>query len=197
MRALNAILGAGVIAWGALAAPAIAQTRHYVIADGSTVSYHVHVTTVGVLHEVIDGRNDDVHGQIALPDAGQPTGTISAAIAGFRSGIKGRDRHVGHMLGAPDLATIDYRLVALDGFDRTRSQGEAVARGVLTVNHHAQTVQVPIHYHVDAQRLTVDGEAPLHFTDFGIDPPVLGLVLKRAPNLFTIGVHLVATAASR
>jgi polyisoprenoid-binding protein YceI len=123
-----------------------------------------------------------------------PSGWAEAEVEGFRSGNHTRDEHVREILGAPASPRVRFQLQKLEGF-APAGGGQAVAVGTLAANGHVHPVRVPIHYQVEHDTLRIEGDAPLRFQDFGIDPPVLGLVLKRAPDAFQMHVRLVATAA--
>lgn len=178
----------------ALQLPARAATHpaRFVLVSGSQVAYHVDVKTLGLLNEHIDGVDQAVRGEVDLTPGRAPTGWAEADVAGFHSGITSRDHHVARMLGLPALPTIHFALARLEGYHADVFRGSAVAVGTLRANGHAREVHVPLTYVRDGDVLRVEGEAPLRFRDFGIDPPVLGLVFKRAPELFTIRVALVA-----
>jgi len=187
-------LSTALALWLMLAPAAAAQPHEarYVVGPGSQVAYQVQVKTMVVVDEQILGVNDAVHGEVRWPQGGAPTGWAEADVNGFRSGNATRDQHVRQILGAPASPRVRFQLEKLEGF--TPAGGQAVAVGTLA-NGHTHAVRVPIRYEVAGETLRIEGEAPLRFQDYGIAPPVLGLVLKRAPEAFSMRVRLVATAA--
>lgn len=169
-----------------------APDRHFVVGDGSEVSYHVKAKIMGFLDEAIDGVNSRVRGEVVAA-GGHPGGWAEADVSAFQSGIKGRDRHVAQILGFPRTPTVRFDLSQLLDFDPQQAAGKAIAVGTLTANGTRRSLQVPLQYQLQGKVLTIEGEAPLRFADFGIAPPVLGLGLKRAPEDLTIRLRLVAT----
>jgi hypothetical protein len=191
MRSTGILIASPILlAWSH---PALAAAeRHFHVAAGSQVAYHVGVVTLGVREETIDGINPRVSGDFALVGGKHLAGRITADIAGFASGIRGRDRNVAHLLGAPALPEVAFELERLDGYQPGRPSGEAIVTGLLSANGHQVPAHFPIRYHNRPGGLQVDGEQVVSFSAFGIAPPILGFVLKRAPDAFTLRVHLIA-----
>jgi hypothetical protein len=156
------------------------------------VAYRVHVKTLALLDETVEGVDDVVHGEVRWRAGSPPSGWAEAEVAGFHSGIRSRDHHVARLLGAPALPRIRFELGRLEGFRAERPSGKAVAVGRLTANGHGVDVRVPLSYTREGDRLRIEGEAPLRFTDFGITPPTLGIVMKQVPDALTIHVKLLA-----
>jgi polyisoprenoid-binding protein YceI len=180
------------LAISALPAMATGGPLRYVVGKGSVVSYRVRVKTLGVIDEQIEGRNEALRGEVEWRANAAPTGWAEADISGFHSGIASRDHTVAKLLGAPAMPNIRFELGRIEGFRLDQTTGRVEAIGQLTVNGHTREVRVPLAYHLGGGTLQVEGDAPLHFTDFGITPPVLGFVFKRAPDDLTIHVHLIA-----
>ena len=185
---------------GALAgqAPAVGATpgpRHFVVGPGSQVGYSVAVKTLLLLDERIEARDPSVRGDLLWTGIGSPTGWVEADVAGLDSGNRTRDGHVASMLGAPAQPRLRFDLEHLDGFAPDHPDGHVTAVGTLTAHGYRVALRVPLDYRLAGNQLRIDGAVPVHFRDFGIDPPVLGLVFKRAPDVLTLQIHLVATAA--
>lgn len=188
---LSVLLQLGAFGNAAHADPA---PRAFSIAPGSEVAYHVKAKLLGVFDEDITGTNREVSGHFSLPATGQPSGWIEALVLGFKSGIRSRDAHVAGMLGNPHLPRVRFDLTGLEGLDAARADGSVVAVGILTANGRTQELRFPLVYHLSEGQLVLSGEAHARFTDFGIAPPVLGFVLKRAPNALDLRVRLRAQA---
>jgi polyisoprenoid-binding protein YceI len=185
------VVALGVPLWMAPAFAAMPASR-FVVGEGSEVAYRVNVKTLGVLDEQIEGRDDAVRGEVKWAVGVTPSGWVEADVAGFHSGITSRDQTVAKMLGAPATPHIRFELGSLEGFSGGRTSGKVLAVGQLKVNGRSREVRVSLTYTLGGGQLKVDGETLVHFTDFGIAPPVLGLVFKRAPDVLSIHVHLVA-----
>jgi len=172
-----------------------APDRHFVVSDGSEVSYHVKAKIIGFLDELINGVNSQVRGEVVVT-GGHPGGWAEADVSDFKSGIKSRDHHVAQILGFPRTPTVRFDLSQLLEFDPSQAAGKAVAVGTLTANGTIRSLQVPLQYQLQGKVLRIEGETPLRFADFGIAPPVVGLGLKRAPEDLVIRLRLVATEDS-
>ncbi|HEY9856360.1 MAG TPA: YceI family protein [Stenomitos sp.] len=189
------VLGIGMallvgLSGAAIAAPA--GDRHFVVGSGSQVSYHVKAKIAGLFDEAIDGVNSEVRGDVRLA-LGHPAGWAEADVTAFKSGIKGRDRHVAQILGFPKTPTVRFDLTDLLEFDPSLPAGKVTGVGTLTANGTSRPLRLPLQYQLQGPILRIEGEAPLRFADFGIAPPVMGLGLKRAPDDLVIRVRLVAT----
>lgn len=96
------------------------------------------------------------------------------------------------ILGAPRTPTIRFVLSRLEGYDASQEQGMATAQGILTVGARNHTLRIPIHYQLSDGSLKLKGQASVRFSDFGIEPPVVAGVIKRAPDELQIRVSLTA-----
>jgi hypothetical protein len=174
-----------------LATPAQASPSYTVI-PGSTVAYHVKARLIGLFDENIDGVNREVKGSFGFGPDGKPTGWVAAPTLAFRSGIKGRDANVREMLGGDRHPDVRFDLLGLEPINPPRPSGTLIASGLLHANGHSQSIRFPLTYRLADHILHLSGEADARFTDFTITPPVLGFVLKRAPNALKLRVDLVA-----
>lgn len=145
--------------------------------------------------ETIEGTAHDVRGTVAVGQAGPVLGWAEVRVADFRSGIKGRDAHVAQILGADRSPTLRFDLSHLQAFDPTLAEGRVLADGTLTIKGERHPLRIPLSYVVEGGVLRIDGETQVRFTDLGLEPPVLGWILKRAPNELVLRVHLRADQA--
>jgi polyisoprenoid-binding protein YceI len=197
-RTLGAIGALAVILFGTFlptpASLAAAAPRRFLIGEGSQVSYHVKARILGVVDDAITGVNRKVTGEVLL--ASRPSGWALAEARDFESGQRTRDEHVAQILGAPQTPAVRFVLDRLEGFDPDRPEGRISARGTLTARGRDHALTIPLDYRLDGDQLRIQGEAPLRFSDFGIEPPVVGLVFKRAPDALTIRLSLIAREAA-
>ncbi|HEY9898148.1 MAG TPA: YceI family protein [Pantanalinema sp.] len=175
-----------------LPASAAPFERRFAIEEGSQVSYHVTAKIVGLIDDAIAGANRRVKGEIVLVAPNQATCWAQADASDFDSGLRVRDEHVAEILGVPRTPSIRFVLDRLEGFDAGREKGRVTATGTLSVRGRDHALRMPLDYQVSGDRVRIQGEAPLRFSDFGIEPPVVGLVFKRAPDALTIRVSLIA-----
>lgn len=192
-RSLGAVAALAAILLGT-AFPAAAAPRRFRIGEGSQVAYHVKARILGVVDDAITGVNRKVTGEFLLTS--QASGWAQAEVRDFDSGQRTRDEHVAQILGVPQTPAVRFVLDRLEGFDPDRPEGRVSARGTLTARGRDHVLTIPLDYRLDGESMRILGEAPLRFSDFGIEPPVVGLVFKRAPDVFTIRLDLVAREAA-
>lgn len=121
----------------------------------------------------------ELHAKLADPATGA-TGRIVVDATSLDTGLEGRDEAMGEHLATKEHTSITFELTGIeqakvDAKARTVA-GRAV--GKMTIRGQTKNFAMPVRMVVDeAQRLVVDGQAPLDLPDYGVPVPnKLGLI---------------------
>lgn len=170
----------------------VTPARRFLVTPESEFSYLVRTKLLAFFDEDVSGLNRQVTGAISFSN-GHASGWLEAPVSGFNSGIKARDRHVAQLLGYPIVPIVRFELQRLEGFEPNCPEGNLLAIGVLMANGRECQLKVPLAYRLGEGRIRLSGEVAAKFSDFSIIPPILGFVLKRAPDDLLLRVNVVAT----
>ena len=123
------------------------------------------------LHD-FTGVTSDVEGELEV-DLSRPTeglgGEIRARVATLTTGLEDRDEEMLETLSAEAHPTIRYELT---GFRSDADEGSGTALGDMTIRGVTRPLEVPLRWGLDdANRLLVEGEAPLRLPDWRVPVP--------------------------
>lgn len=153
------------------------RQRFEVISSLSRVGFDAQST----MHD-FSGVTQDVSGWVEarLADPGKDgRGQIVARAATLRTGIDGRDEEMRERLDVehhPDLR-FDWTGFELESLDRATTKLRGHALGTLTVKGVTRPLRIPVNVELDPQRrLVLAGELVVKMSDFGVEPPNLGVI---------------------
>lgn len=171
--------------YGEEAAPA-----RYVVLEGSVAMYEASASVFFIPGNSVAGTSKKVTGEFVL--AGKTAeGKIVIDAASFDSGVGLRDDHVREILEAAKHPRIVFTL------NRAELPGGAVQAGVhavgglLEVRGTQKEVSFPVSVKEEGDIMVLEGSVPVKFTDFGMEPPTFGLIIKRANDELTLKARIL------
>ncbi len=158
----------------------------FLIPESGYVAYETTVKTVGFLSDKIRGLSRDIRGKFEYRN-GIVDGILEIPVNSFKSGNISRDRDVAKILKYKEYPNIRVKVLEIK---------EEYAKKILTQEKGSIRVKLEIFaagrsndYEVLAwfskigeDKVNIKCEIESKFTDFGIEPPTLGLFIKRAPD---------------
>lgn len=191
---LVAVLAALGLA-NAAAGPAAAAPQRFLLDTGSSeLSYDVRTKVFLLLDEDVVGLARPSEGELVVEEA-KAAGWLVLPAASFRSGVGSRDKHIAEILDARRFPRIRFDLDALTGFDPAAASGQATVTGRLQVRDRTVPLKFPVTYRAGEGRIVLEGSAAVTFSAFGIAPPILGIIAKRAPDALVLRARLAGSAA--
>jgi polyisoprenoid-binding protein YceI len=194
---------ASLVAVAITLAPTAAQAsarRYLVDPEASLLGYHVRTKVFLLFDEDVSGQARPQDGELVV-DGPRATGWVALRAGAFNSGIASRDRNVADILESPRFPLIRFDLDSLTGLGPGAPSGRGVAHGRLRVRDRSAPVTFPVDFSVTAGRFEMAGEFQSTFSAFGLAPPVLGMIAKRAPDALVLRARLlgreVVSRASR
>ncbi len=185
-----------------LAAPAAADqssapaSAPYSIGPDSAASYHAFAKMFFLIPNTIDGTTGKVTGSIGVD--GAVNGKLVIDAASFESGIGKRDEHIREILETGKFPVIEFVLASAEPVtpgDPSSYTGPKTVRGSLTVHGVTKEISFPATVKAEGESYIIDGAVEVKYTDFGIEPPTFGGIVKRAEDRITLKAHLVALPA--
>lgn len=183
-----------------LSAPAAAEQplppsspAAYSIGPNSSASYEAYAKVFFLVPNTIDGTSGKVTGSISVD--GAVSGRVIIDAASFTSGIDKRDGHIREILETGKFPTIEFVLVSVEPLspdDPSSYSGQKTVRGNLTVRGITKEVSFPATVKAEGESFLIDGAVEVKYTDFGIEPPAFGGIVKRAENRLLLKTHVVA-----
>ncbi|MBI5638733.1 MAG: YceI family protein [Nitrospinae bacterium] len=184
-----------------LSAPAAAEqplppsspAAAYSIGPNSSASYEAYAKVFFLVPNTIGGTSGKVTGTISLD--GAVNGRVIIDAASFTSGIDRRDAHIREILQTGTYPTIVFNLIAIEPLspsDPSTFTGEKTVRGALTIRGVTRDVSFPVTINLEGMSLVIDGAVEVKYTDFGMEPPTLGGIVKRADDRLLLKAHLAA-----
>ncbi len=167
------------------AAPVDALANAYTVGPGSEAGYRVSEVLYGQRIDAV-GRTPDVTGSVQLADTRVTAGEITVDIRSVTSDQSQRDDYFTESIMETDrypnaVFTLTQPVELPAGF-ASGDRVTADATGTLTVKDVTREVTFPLTAVRDGDTLNVSGSIPVTFTDFGIEPPSFGDVVKVDPT---------------
>ncbi|MBP2680725.1 MAG: hypothetical protein H6Q78_588 [Candidatus Krumholzibacteriota bacterium] len=160
------------------------------------VRYEVHLKTLGVGGDEVSAVNRRVIGKISVSEGGRVEGGLIVPVIGFDSNNTRRDKDVANILKYKENPAITFEVVDMAPEDIARvfgpDSGQVNLKARIAAAGGSKIYDVVLAFRpvgATAVRFTTHIEAK--FTDFGIDPPRLGLILKTAPDRIDLSGDLI------
>jgi len=166
------------------------------ILKSGRVRYEVRLKTLGIGGDNVSAINRGVMGKIVIAGGGRIEGGIIVPVIGFDSNNTKRDQDVAKILKYKERPAIIFEVVEMAGEDLERvlqsdsgrvalkakisAAGGSKVYDVILAFRTARSKEIRFTTHIDAK-----------FSDFGIKPPRLGLILKTAPDRIELSGELV------
>lgn len=167
------------------AAPVDALADAYAVGPGSEAGYRVSEVLYGQRIDAV-GRTPDVTGSVQLADTRVTTGEITVDMRTVTSDQSRRDTYFTESLMQtdrfPNAVFTLTRPVELGAEFASGGRITADATGTLRVKDVTREVTFPLTAVRDGDTIDVSGSVPVTFTDFGIEPPNFGDVVKVDPT---------------
>ncbi len=167
------------------AAPVDALANAYTVGPGSEAGYRVSEVLYGQRIDAV-GRTPDVTGSVQLADTRVTAGEITVDIRSVTSDQSQRDDYFTESIMEtdryPNAVFTLTRPVELGAGFASGDRVTADATGTLTVKDVTREVTFPLTAVRDGDTLDVSGSIPVTFTDFGIEAPSFGDVVKVDPT---------------
>jgi len=160
------------------------------------VRYDVQLKTLGIGGDNVSAVNRSVIGKVSVAEDGRVEGGLVVPVIGFDSNNTKRDKDVANILKYKTYPAITFEVVDIAKGDIERilesDSGAVTIRAKIAAAGGSKVYDLVLHFHsagTDAVRFTTQLAAK--FSDFGVDPPRLGLFLKTAPDWIDLSGDLV------
>ena len=167
------------------AAPVDALATAYTVGPGSHAGYRVGELLSGQRVDAV-GRTTEVTGSVQLADTRVTAGEITVDIRTVTSDQSRRDDYFTESIMEtsryPNAAFTLTRPVDLGAEFASGARVTVDATGMLTVKDVTREVTFPLTALRGGDTIDVSGSVPVTFTDFGIEPPNFGNVVKVDPT---------------
>ncbi|HEX8691988.1 MAG TPA: YceI family protein [Longimicrobium sp.] len=174
----------------AAADPAAAQTRYELVPAETRVSFDASATMGR-----FSGRAQRVSGWVDVGDAETLAGTrgeVSVDAGSFGTGIALRNRHLRDEMEVERYPWIRFVLERVTPSGGAAEGGRAVTlHGRLTIKAATREVEIPATVTQSDGTLTVDGQLPAKFTEYGMRPPTRMGGMTRVRDELTLRFHVV------
>jgi polyisoprenoid-binding protein YceI len=143
---------------------------------------------------LIHGQVPEVSGRIWLDNAGEPSsirGELFAAVTGFDTDNKSRDKEMRHVMDAEEFPKVVLRV---DGFSgepcvpvKVEKSGGCAGflAGEITIRDISQKLKIPFKIIAEGDYYKVNGDFYLKWEDFGVeDPSILVAKLDDTVHIF-------------
>jgi polyisoprenoid-binding protein YceI len=167
------------------AAPVDALATAYTVGPGSQAGYRVGELLSGQRVDAV-GRTPDVTGSVQLADTRVTAGEITVGIRTVTSDQSRRDDYFTESIMEtgryPNAVFTLTRPVDLGAEFASGARVTVDATGTFTVKDVTREVTFPLTALRGGDTIDVSGSVPVTFTDFGIEPPSFGNVVKVDPT---------------
>jgi hypothetical protein len=160
------------------------------------VRYEVHLKTLGVGGDDVAAVNRSCIGKFSVSADGRVEGGLIVPVVGFDSNNTKRDKDVAKILKYKEHPAITFEVVGMTVEDIERvlgtDSGQVNLKARISAAGGSKVYDVAVAYRAAGSgsiRFTTAIDAK--FTDFGINPPRLGLILKTAPDQIKLSGDLV------
>lgn len=180
-----------------------ADTIVFKIDSNSVVEYKAYTKVFFIGSEDIVGKNKSISGEITLikiNSSVQFYAQIVIDAAKFESDNETRDQDIREILEVNRYPQIIFELSNIEDFDMRMIDEEGkileelnfTAVGTLRVHGISKEIRFPISMSLQKNQIIVEGTAQIRFTDFNIEPPTFGWIVKRASDELTIKARIFA-----
>lgn len=180
-----------------------ADTIVFKIDSNSVAEYEAYMSVFFIGTEDIVGKNKSVSGKITwikINSSVQFNSQIVIDAAKFESDNETRDEDIREILEANRYPQIVFELSNIEDFDmrligeegKTLEEQSFIAVGTLRVHGISKEIRFPISITLQKNQIFVEGTAQIRFTDFNIEPPTVGWIVKRTSDELTIKARIFA-----
>jgi len=180
-----------------------ADTIVFKIDSNSVVEYEAYTKVFFIGSEDIVGKNKFVSGEITwikINSSVQFSAQIVIDAAKFDSDNETRDEDIREILEVDSFPQIVFELSNMEDFDmqiigeegKTLEEQSFIAVGMLRIHGISKEIRFPISMSLQKNQIFVEGTAQIRFTDFNIEPPTFGWIVKRASDELNIKAHISA-----
>lgn len=173
------------------------------IDSNSVAEYEAYMKVFFIGSEDIVGKNKFVSGEITwikINSSVQFNAQIVIDAAKFDSDNETRDKDIREILEVNRFPQIVFELSNIEDFDmrligeegKILEEQSFIADGTLRVHGISKEIRFPISMSLKKNQIFVEGTAQIRFTDFNIEPPTFGWIVKRASDELTIKAHIFA-----
>ncbi len=160
------------------------------------VRYEVRLKTLGIGGDVVTAVNKGVLGKITVSNDGRIEGGLIIPVVKFDSNNTKRDKDVANILKYKDYPAITFEVIEMPAEDAARAldsdSGRVNLKAKISAAGGAKIYDVVLGFHrVDSHSIRLTTHIDAKFSDFGIKPPRLGLILKTAPDKIDLSGDLV------
>jgi len=138
-----------------------------------------------VASNVVEGENHALSGEIDCQKE-LVSGVIKIRANSFDSGNTKRDRHLDEILNSDESPFITF---TFQGVKLTKDLKEFP--GVLKVNNKEEAVVANVKIRETNSQIFIDSNFDVKYESFGIEPPVLGGIIKRAKDEISLNGFIV------
>jgi polyisoprenoid-binding protein YceI len=174
----------------AAAGPAAAQTRYELVPGETRVSFDASATMGR-----FSGRAQRVSGWADVGDAETLAGTrgeVNVHAGSFGTGIALRNRHLRDEMEVERYPWIRFVLERVTPSGGVAEGARAVTlHGRLTIKAATREVEIPATVTQSGGTITVDGQLPAKFTEYGMRPPTRMGGMTRVRDDLTLHFHVV------
>lgn len=187
----------GVITAVLLSAAGISRANSATLnLESGFVRYEASLKTLGVGKNVVSAVNRKVIGRIVVTGSGSVKGGLVVPVVGFDSNNSKRDKDVANILKYKEHPAITFEVIDIAEADINRilqsDSGQVDMRVLLTVAGGSKEYDIVVSFDsVESNRIRFVTGIDAKFTDFGIEPPKLGWVLKTAMDEIYLSGDLV------
>lgn len=177
---------------------ALPEAGKFVISEGSSVAYQARTDVLFLFGNTVRGLNQSVNGYVLLPDFQSPNGlqmVLDINAAAFDSKNDRRDNHIREILQTTRFPKIIFTLAEVDSLVPTIgsiSESTIHVSGTLQVRDHATPLQFPAQLTATKDTLWIEAEIAVRYDDFGINPPTVAGIVKRAEEHLLLQASLIA-----
>lgn len=160
------------------------------------VQYEVQLKTLGIGGDNVSAVNRSVIGKVSVAEDGRVEGGLVVPVIGFDSNNTKRDKDVANILRYKKYPAITFEVVDMAREDIERvlesDSGRVTLKAKIAAAGGSKVYDVVLHFHsAGSSAIQFTTHIDARFSDFGIDPPRLGLFLKTAPDRIDLSGDLV------
>jgi len=160
------------------------------------VRYDVHLKTLGIGGDDVSAVNRTSIGKMTVTEDGQIEGGLIIPVVGFDSNNTKRDKDVAKILKYREHPAITFEVVEMTRQDIDRvlgsDSGQVNLKTKITAAGGSKVYDTVLDFRSEAANtIRFTTHIVGKFSDFGISPPRLGLILKTAPDRIDLSGDLV------
>ncbi len=152
----------------------------------SFVGYRVQEELAGIGAQTAVGRTPDVSGSMTIAGTAVTAATIEADLTTLESDDRNRDGQLGRQgIQTGQFPTATFTITSPIELGSVPADGQEVdvtATGQLTLHGQTKDVEVPMKARLSGDVITVSGQIPILFADYGIEKPESFKVLSVDDN---------------